>query len=107
MSTRRGSGGRRGARLMMADVLGRDQIVGHSVTEEKSVEVKELSSTLKAELATIAGQGGASIFWMTDTQARAERLTKAERDGLIVRHRDDPKDAYPWCVFSVTELSGA
>ena len=47
LSTRRGIGGRRGARLIMADVLGRDQIVGHSVTEEKSVEVKELSSRVE------------------------------------------------------------
>lgn len=46
LSARRGIGGKRGARLRMADVLGRDPIVGHSVTDGKSVEVKELSSTV-------------------------------------------------------------
>ena len=59
-------------------------------------------SVLERELAQIAAEGGCSIFWLTETQARARRLERAERAGRLVRRRSDPRDAYPWMVFTVT-----
>jgi len=53
------------------------------------------------ELMQLIADGGASIFWLTETQARAKRMERLERAGRIVRRKDDPRDAYPWCVFEV------
>jgi hypothetical protein len=61
-----------------------------------------MDDVLRRELKRIKADVGASIFWLTDTQARAKRLDRAERDGLIVRHKEDKRDRYPWCVFEVT-----
>lgn len=53
------------------------------------------------ELMQLIDDGGASIFWLTATQARAKRMTRLEQTGQIVRRKDDPRDVYPWCVFEV------
>ncbi len=52
LSAARGIGGRRGARLRISEVLGRDVLTGHSVTDEKTVEVKELSCSVDHDQAT-------------------------------------------------------
>ena len=41
-----------------------------------------------------------SIFWITETQARAKRIEYLEKIGAITRCRDDRFDSYPYCVFS-------
>jgi len=53
------------------------------------------------ELMQLIADGGASIFWLTETQARAKRMTRLERAGRIVRRKNDARDVYPWCVFEV------
>jgi len=53
------------------------------------------------ELMQLIADGGASIFWLTETQARAKRMERLERAGRIVRRKDDARDVYPWCVFEV------
>lgn len=63
-----------------------------------------MTPLLQRELAQIKEEGGCTLFWMTATQARALRLYRAERDGLLVRKKDDPRDQYPWCVFEVKEI---
>jgi hypothetical protein len=40
-----------------------------------------------------------SIFWITETQARAERIEYLEKIGAITRRRDNRFDSYPYCVF--------
>lgn len=61
-----------------------------------SAEVRELMRLIE--------DGGASIFWLTETQARAKRMTRLEQASRIVRRRDDPRDVYPWCVFDVPSV---
>ena len=55
------------------------------------------------ELELIRKQGVVSIFWITEIMARAKRIDEMVKAGVLVRHRDDPRDAYPWCVFTVHE----
>ncbi len=53
------------------------------------------------ELMQLIADGGASIFWLTATQARAKRMERLEQAGRIVRRKNDARDVYPWCVFEV------
>jgi len=55
------------------------------------------------ELKILRENKAVSIFWVTETQARAQRITKLEKSGVLVRHKDDPRDAFPWCVFTVED----
>jgi hypothetical protein len=44
-----------------------------------------------------------SIFWVTETQARARRLDRMQKAGAIRRERNEEWDAYPYCVFVLDE----
>jgi hypothetical protein len=57
-------------------------------------------SILKSELEHIRKVKCVTIFWMTETQARAERLVKAEESGAIVRC-DRPNEVYPRMRYRV------
>lgn len=61
---------------------------------------------LSDEFETIKKNSRVSIFWITETQARAERIEHLEKIGAITRRRDDTRDSYPYCVFDtdVTRL---
>lgn len=54
-------------------------------------------------MARIRAHGGASIFWLTENQKRAHAADRLVADGFIMRRKDDPRDSYPWCVFTVNE----
>ncbi len=60
-----------------------------------------MAKILESEIDYIKKRGGASIFWITATQARAKRITQLEKDGIIIRHKDDPRDKFPFCVLSI------
>jgi len=55
---------------------------------------------LKKEFDQIEKCGGATIFWVTETNARAKRIMYLEKIGAIVRETDNPRDAYPNMVYS-------
>jgi hypothetical protein len=57
----------------------------------------------KETLDYVREHGGASIFWITDTQYRAYSVTRLEQSGKITRHQEDKRDLYPWCVFTINE----
>jgi hypothetical protein len=57
---------------------------------------------LRKDLSQIKEFGIVSIFWITDTNARARRVAWLENHGFIVRNRNDKRDAFPYCVFDVT-----
>lgn len=44
-----------------------------------------------------------SIFWITETNARASRIQHLDKIGAIVRQREARADAYPYCVFDIHE----
>ena len=68
---------------------------------QKQNKIKRLNQKLlKKELEEIKGNL-VSIWWVTETQARAERITYMEEIGALIRKREDPRDQYPWCVFEV------
>jgi len=56
------------------------------------------------ELDQVRQNGGASYFWITETQARAERFTRWAKSGRLIRRKDDARDSYPWAVFDVVEV---
>ncbi len=57
-----------------------------------------------AEILTcIRDHGGATIFWLTANQQRASVVDHLLSSGKIIRHREDRRDRYPWCVFSIAE----
>ena len=58
---------------------------------------------LRKEFDAIRNARIVSIFWITETNARAERISHLEKIGAIVRKREALEDAYPNCVFEVDE----
>ena len=59
---------------------------------------------LLKELSEIKRRDGiVSIFWITSSQARARRIQWLQDNGVIVPMRQDKRDAFPNCVFSVHE----
>lgn len=55
------------------------------------------------ELAQVRRDGGASYFWITETQARAKRFDSWTKAGVLIRRKDDAGDSYPWCVYEVAD----
>jgi hypothetical protein len=51
----------------------------------------------------IKKHGGVSVFWATHTQRRAAAMDALIKGGTIVRQDDDPRDRYPWMVYTVKE----
>jgi hypothetical protein len=58
---------------------------------------------LAKELEFIRRNPRVSIFWITETKARADRVQHLQDTGQVVRLMDHPFDSYPWCVFEVVE----
>ena len=61
----------------------------------KKLLLKEFEAIKKARIV--------SIFWITETNARAKRVSYLEKIGAIVRQREARADAYPNCVFDIHE----
>ena len=50
-------------------------------------------------LKRIREYGGASIFWITEHPRLASATQRLQDSGVIIRHRENKHDRYPWCVF--------
>jgi hypothetical protein len=62
-----------------------------------------MNEKLLLEEFEIIKKSNVSIFWITETQARAKRIEYLEKIGAIIRRRDDRFDSYPYCVFDTDE----
>ena len=60
---------------------------------------------LIAELKFLSEMPVVSIWWITRTAARANRIAYLEKCGAIVRDRSDPRDQYPYCVFETRHIT--
>jgi len=49
----------------------------------------------------IAAYGGATVFWITQSQALARAMDELEAAGRVVRLMDHPQDRYPFCVYGI------
>lgn len=54
------------------------------------------------EMSRIRANNGASLFWITDIKARADRVQYMQDNRLIKRI---PNDTFPWCHFEVLAMT--
>lgn len=66
-------------------------------------EKGEAMTIAEKELNQVRRAGGASYFWITETQARAKRFDAWQKSGVLIRMKDHDADAYPWCVYVVAK----
>lgn len=67
----------------------------------KQMNVKLLNKELEQIKSVQADGFFVTIFWITSTNARAERITWLTNNGYIRRNRQSEHDAFPVCVFEV------
>lgn len=48
-----------------------------------------------------------SVFWVSLTQRRAAAMDALIKSGEVIRRDDDPRDRFPWMVFTVADPPGA
>lgn len=54
-------------------------------------------------LAHLAEYGGASVVWLTESQARACAVDRLERSGRITLDTSDSRHRFPFCPYRIQE----
>lgn len=57
----------------------------------------------RAILERVRDHGALSVFWITCNQKRAHAMSRVEASKRVQRNGDDPRDAFPVCIYSLTE----